>query len=80
MSEITIDATLDCTGMLCPMPVIKTRKALKGIEVGQILEMISTDAGSIPDMQAWARQTGHELLSAEETEGPSFRFVIKKTH
>ncbi len=80
MSEITIDAKLDCTGLLCPMPVVKTKKALKPLEIGQTLEMISTDAGATPDMQAWSRQTGHDLLSAEELDGGVYRFVIRKTH
>jgi TusA-related sulfurtransferase len=47
--------------------------------VGDVMEMISTDAGSMPDMHAWAKQTGHELLDAKD-EGGLFRFIIKKTH
>ncbi len=79
MSEFNVAKTLDTSGLSCPLPVVKTKKALKDIEVGEILEMISTDAGSIPDMEAWARQTGHELLESND-EGKSFRFFIKKTH
>ncbi len=79
MADFKIDETLDCSGMLCPMPVVKTNKALKQLGVGQTLEMISTDPGSIPDMEAWARQTGHELLEAKD-ENSKYRFVIKKTH
>ena len=79
MSEFDVKKTLDTSGLSCPLPVVKTKKALKDIEVGEILEMISTDAGSIPDMEAWARQTGHELLESND-EGSSFRFFIKKTH
>ncbi len=74
-----IKETLDTSGMLCPMPIVKTAKAMKGLEVGEILEMISTDAGSMPDMQAWANQTRHELLESHD-EGGKFRFIIKKTH
>ncbi len=70
---------LDCKGLCCPMPVIKTKKAIKGMAIGQNLEMIATDPGSIPDMEAWARQTGHELIEAQQ-EGDTYRFVIKKTH
>ncbi|MEK6781802.1 MAG: sulfurtransferase TusA family protein [Bacteroidota bacterium] len=70
---------LDCSGMMCPMPVVKTAKALKEMVIGEILEMISTDPGAMPDMKAWANQTKHELLAAE-AEGGKFRFVIKKTH
>jgi len=79
MSEFNVKKTLDTSGLSCPLPVVKTKKALKDIEVGDILEMISTDAGSIPDMEAWARQTGHELLESKD-EGKTFRFFIKKTH
>jgi tRNA 2-thiouridine synthesizing protein A len=65
--------------MSCPLPVVKTKKALKDMAVGDILEMISTDAGSIPDMEAWSRATGHELLQSND-EGSLYRFFIKKTH
>ncbi|MDH5609752.1 MAG: sulfurtransferase TusA family protein [Cyclobacteriaceae bacterium] len=79
MAEITVTKTLDCTGMLCPMPVVKTAKAMKELSIGDILEMISTDPGSMPDMNAWANQTKHELVEALD-EGGKFRFKIKKTH
>ena len=79
MSDHSIDKTLDCSGLSCPMPVVKTKKAIKDMEIGQNLEMISTDPGSIPDMQAWSRQTKHDLLE-EEDQGTKFRFLIKKTH
>ena len=71
---------LDCSGMLCPMPVVKTKKAIKGMAVGEVLEMISTDPGSMPDMHAWAKQTGHELLEAKDEGNNVFRFHIKKMH
>ena len=77
MADYTIDQSLDCSGLMCPMPIVKTNKTLKGLEVGQILGMVATDPGSIPDMEAWARQTGHELLKAEE-EGGKYHFAIKK--
>ncbi|NJN42023.1 MAG: sulfurtransferase TusA family protein [Flammeovirgaceae bacterium] len=79
MSELKIVKKLDTSGMLCPMPVVKTAKAIKEMQVGEIIEMISTDAGSMPDMKAWANQTKHELLESHD-EGKSFRFLIKKTH
>ncbi|MDZ7267502.1 MAG: sulfurtransferase TusA family protein [candidate division KSB1 bacterium] len=80
MAQVKPDQTLDCTGLLCPMPVVKTRKVIKDMQVGQVLEMIATDPGSIPDMEAWAKQTQHELLLAQKEEGGKFRFLIKKTH
>lgn len=79
MGDFNINKTLDCSGMLCPLPVVKTNKALKELAVGEIIEMISTDPGSKPDMEAWARQTKHDLLETTE-DGSKFRFVIKKTH
>ena len=80
MTEYKQDKTLDCTGLLCPMPVVKTNKALKELQVGQILEMIATDPGSLPDIEAWARQTRHELLAAQKLEDGKFRFMIRKSH
>lgn len=74
------DLFLDCKGLICPMPVVKTRRAIKQIEVGQILEMIATDPGAVPDMEAWQRQTHHELVSSEERDDGTFRFLIRKTH
>lgn len=75
----SISVKLDCLGMLCPMPVVKTRGAIKLMKIGEVLEMVSSDPGSMPDMKAWAKQTGHELLEAKD-EGNVFRFTIKKTH
>jgi tRNA 2-thiouridine synthesizing protein A len=79
MADYNIDKKLDTCGLLCPIPVVKTAKAIKEMEVGGIMEMISTDKGSMPDMKAWANQTKHELLDAQE-DGDKFRFIIKKTH
>ena len=80
MADHTITKNLDCKGMLCPMPVVKTNKAIKELQVGEILEMVATDPGSIPDMEAWARQTRHELLESVDEGNGQYRFVIKKTH
>lgn len=77
MEVIKEDQVLDCTGLLCPMPIVKTKKAFDGLESGQILKMIATDAGSPPDIAAWSRQTGNELLLSTE-EGGKFIFFLKK--
>jgi TusA-related sulfurtransferase len=71
------DQVLDCTGMLCPMPIVKTTKAMKELQSGQVLKMIATDAGSPPDIEAWSRQTGNELLRST-TENNKFVFFLKK--
>ncbi|MCB9284031.1 MAG: sulfurtransferase TusA family protein [Lewinellaceae bacterium] len=79
MADFTVNKELDCKGLLCPMPVVKTKKAISAMAVGEVLEMIATDPGAMPDMQAWSKQTGHELLEAKD-EGGVYRFFIKKTH
>jgi tRNA 2-thiouridine synthesizing protein A len=76
--ELKADKLLDCTGLLCPIPVVKASKAIKEIEVGQILEMIATDPGAPPDMEAWSRQTGHQLLQ-QTAENGQFRFWFRRT-
>jgi tRNA 2-thiouridine synthesizing protein A len=77
MDVIKEDQVLDCTGLLCPMPIVKTKKAIDGLQPGQILKMIATDAGSPPDIAAWSRQTGNELLLSTE-ENKKFVFFLKK--
>lgn len=77
MDVIKEDQVLDCSGLLCPMPIVKTSKAIKELQSGQILKMISTDAGSPPDIEAWSRQTGNELLLST-TEDSKFVFFLKK--
>ena len=73
--------TLDTKGMLCPKPVIETSKAIKQIEVGQVLEVLATDPASKPDLEAWAKMTRHQLLSHEEQAGSPavHRFLIQRT-
>ena len=75
---IKFDQELDCSGMACPMPILKTKKAVDGLEMGQVLRMISTDPGSVPDVNAWTQKTGHELVGHEE-EGGKHVFYIKRT-
>ncbi|MCS6944311.1 MAG: sulfurtransferase TusA family protein [Sutterellaceae bacterium] len=71
------DKELDARGLACPLPVVKTRKALNEMAPGQVLRVLSTDAGSMADMKAFAEQTGHELLSSSQ-EGSTYVFVIKR--
>jgi len=75
---INPDAILDTSGMLCPIPVVNTSKAIKQIEVGQVLKMISTDPGAVPDMAAWSRQTGHEMLESHQEED-IYIFFFRRT-
>jgi len=74
---ITADETLDCSGLACPMPILKTKKAIDALAVGQVLKMIATDPGSESDMNAWTSRTGHELVEHEVSDG-TYTFYIRK--
>jgi tRNA 2-thiouridine synthesizing protein A len=75
--EVEPDEVLDCSGLSCPMPILKTKKAIDKLEAGQILKMIATDPGSKPDMDAWTNRTGHELLEYQQ-DGDKYIFFVKK--
>ena len=77
MITLQEDYLLDCSGMLCPLPVIKTSKMIKELQVGQVLKMIATDPGAPADMEAWARQTGNELVDSHK-DGEKFVFYLKR--
>ena len=77
MAQIQEDHILDARGLLCPMPVVKAAKEIKGLEPGQVLKILATDRGSIADMPAWAEDTGNELLEWHE-EGDAFVFHLRK--
>ncbi len=70
--------SLDFKGLLCPMPVVKLAKAIKEIQVGEILEAVATDPGVMADIPAWTRSTGHELVSLDKREDKTFKFVVKR--
>jgi TusA-related sulfurtransferase len=72
------DKLLDCVGLFCPMPILKTREAIRGMAVGQVLEMRSDDPASEADMKSWVARTGHELLATEQR-GAVFHFMVRKT-
>lgn len=71
------DQLLDAKGLACPMPIVRTKKAINTIEVGQVLEIHTTDKGSLADLTAWTKSTGHELLESSEDNGV-FKFFVKK--
>jgi tRNA 2-thiouridine synthesizing protein A len=71
------DRQIDCTGLFCPMPIVKTREAMTQMTAGQVLEMLSDDPASDPDMRSWARNTGPVLLDVSR-DGAVYRFVIRK--
>ena len=72
------DLKLDCVGLFCPMPVLKTREAMRQLKPGQVLEMTSDDPASEADMKSWTSRTGNELMEIDRN-GATFRFVIRKT-
>lgn len=75
---ITPDKQVDCLGLFCPMPIVKTGEAVREMTVGQVLEMLSDDPSSEPDMKSWTRRTGHELLEITK-DGSVYRFLVRKS-
>ncbi|MBB6637075.1 sulfurtransferase TusA family protein [Cohnella thailandensis] len=71
------DIVVDTKGMACPMPIVKAKKALDGLASGQVMEVLSTDKGSVNDFQAWVKQTKNELLEHAEENGV-YKFYVKK--
>jgi tRNA 2-thiouridine synthesizing protein A len=76
-TAVTADRTLDCRGLLCPLPVYQTAQVMAQLAVGQVLRIECTDPGSLEDFPAFARQRGHALLSVEERNGVQV-FHIRK--
>jgi tRNA 2-thiouridine synthesizing protein A len=68
---------LDCKGLQCPLPVIKTAQAIKKMPMGEVLELLATDPGVEPDMNAWTKRTGNELVGINQ-EGDVFHVLIRK--
>jgi len=71
----TTDQTLDVRGLNCPLPILRTRKALNAMNAGETLQVIATDPGSVKDISAFCQQTGHDLVSSRQ-EGNEHIFVI----
>lgn len=69
--------TLDARGLKCPLPVLRARKAIRGIAKGEELEVLATDPGAVTDFQAFSDATGHELIESSQ-DGDEFRFLIRK--
>jgi tRNA 2-thiouridine synthesizing protein A len=76
-SPVSVERRLDCLGLFCPIPIVKTREAIGQMQAGQILEMLSDDPASEADMKSWTRRTGNELLEVSKN-GIVYRFLIKK--
>jgi tRNA 2-thiouridine synthesizing protein A len=72
------DMKIDCLGLFCPVPILKTREVIKQMTAGQVLEMISDDPASDADVRSWSTRTGNVLLGVEK-HGAVYRFLIRKT-
>lgn len=77
MADISVDSVIDCKGLNCPMPVLKVKKAIDSLQIGQIIKVEATDPGTKADIPAWAKRTGNEVLSMSEESG-TFVFYVKK--
>lgn len=77
MESLKTNSVLDAKGLACPMPIVKTKKAINNLEGGQVLEVQATDKGSKADLKAWAESTGHQYLGTLE-EGDVLRHYIRK--
>ena len=73
-----IDKELDTRGLNCPLPILKAKKALSELQSGQVLRVVSTDAGSVRDFQAFAKQTGNELLEQQTVEKDFFHVMRRR--
>nr|WP_313899060.1 sulfurtransferase TusA family protein [Leclercia adecarboxylata] len=71
------DREVDARGLNCPLPILRAKKALAGMESGQLLKVVATDTGSLRDFQAFARQTGNELVE-QRTEGEEFIHLLRR--
>lgn len=76
-TEQQVTTTLDASGLACPMPIVRTRQAIDQLARGDVLQVISTDRGSLRDIPAWSESVGHELLSVNDA-GDRFTFLIQK--
>jgi len=77
MTDIKADKVLDLKGLLCPIPVVKMAKAVKEVEVGQLIEAFATDPGVMADIPAWCRTTGNELVTLEKVD-KQFHFLVRR--
>ena len=73
-----VHRTLDARGLTCPQPIMKSMQAIKRIRVNQVLEILTTDPGSLTDIPKWTKATGQELLATEERGPEDYRFLVKR--
>ena len=76
--EIHVDKVMDLKGLPCPMPVVKVSKGIKEIEVGQVIEAVTTDPGALSDFPAWARTSGNEIIKTDQGDGIITFYIQRK--
>ena len=79
IDQDSVRLTVDAKGLQCPLPIIRVKKGISTVDIGDILEVWTTDPGSLADFKAWTKSTGHQLVRVEGEESP-FRFLIRRTH
>jgi len=77
VTGVAVTTTLDCSGLVCPLPVIKLSKAIKAAPSGAVIELLATDPGAVADLEAFEKQTGHRVLERSEANGV-FRFLVQR--
>lgn len=75
--EVHPDRRIDCIGLFCPMPIVRTREAIGEMALGQVLEMLADDPASEADMKSWSRRSGNDLMEVSKRDG-IFRFLVRK--
>lgn len=75
--ELRSDKVMDLKGLPCPMPIVKVSKGIKEVEIGQVVEAVTSDPGALADFPAWARTSGNEILKTEQSDGV-IKFYIKR--
>ena len=77
--SIKVDTSLDCKGLACPMPIVKTKKAMERLASGQVIEIEATDKGSTLDIQSWSNKVGHQYIGTKQ-EGDILKHYVRKSH
>lgn len=74
---LNVDLEVDARGLNCPLPILRAKKGISSLDKGQIMRVIATDPGSVKDLEAFCKQTGNQMLDAEQENG-EYRFNIRK--
>lgn len=77
MNNMTVDKSIDCKGLACPMPIVRTKKAMDEMKTGEVLEVVATDPGSVADIRSWAERTGNQLIGSIDGNGVFTHYIRK---